>query len=219
VILRSLPHESSKIFLTFDDGPDAVSTPRILDLLARKRALATFFVIGEKAARSSEIVARMRSDGHAVGDHSSDHRYRNFFRGQRHLKIWLGRSARSEALHGGSVGFRPPAGILTPRLIKAAEESGIPLILWNERFYDAVWSWSASRARKSAATLKGGSIVLLHDRQSPARLEKFLATLEIYIDALRARGFEFACLTPARMMAKNLALSVTYTSHSETVPG
>jgi peptidoglycan/xylan/chitin deacetylase (PgdA/CDA1 family) len=200
MIVRSLPKREQEIFLTFDDGPDEVSTPRVLDVLASRGVRATFFVISQKAKRQSGLLNRMRHEGHAIGSHSADHAYHNFFRRGESLRRWVQGAERDLARLGiaPTAGFRPPAGIVTPPLRLLTEEIGLPLVLWNERFYDAVWPWTPSRARTSAARLAGGSIVLLHDRQSPRRLASFCRTLAEYIDLLEKRGFRFSSLEGLR---------------------
>jgi peptidoglycan/xylan/chitin deacetylase (PgdA/CDA1 family) len=202
MIIRALPEFSDRIFLTFDDGPDPLSTPAVLDVLKRQRVKATFFLVGDRIAAAPEIMRRLRSEGHAVGSHSPDHRYRNFFGSSRTMESWLarGNALLSDAGIADSVGFRPPAGVLTPPLREAAARMAMPIVLWNERFYDSVFPWTKARALKSAARLPGGSIILLHDRQPAGRLTSFCNALEIYIEALRARGFQFRAL--AREMFK-----------------
>ena len=59
--------------LTLDDGPDPETTPAVLDLLGRAGAKATFFLVGARAARHPELVARIAAEGHAVGNHGWDH--------------------------------------------------------------------------------------------------------------------------------------------------
>ena len=59
--------------LTFDDGPDPETTLAVLDLLGRVGAKATFFLVGARAARHPELVARIAAEGHAIGNHGWDH--------------------------------------------------------------------------------------------------------------------------------------------------
>ncbi|MGZ3721724.1 MAG: polysaccharide deacetylase family protein [Bdellovibrionales bacterium] len=206
MILRSMPSQSGKIFLTFDDGPDPVGTAAVLDVLARKKVPATFFLIAERVRAQRDLVQRIQDDGHAIGNHSLDHRYRNFFRGDSSLKTWLEKAEAefSNADIHDLAGFRPPAGIVTPRLKRVAADLDLEVILWNERFYDAVIPWGKSRALKSAAKIKSGSIVLLHDRQLTSRILRFCETLELYIDAIRARGLEFDRLTSASKLKMSI---------------
>lgn len=62
-----------KVALTFDDGPDARWTPRLLDILRDRKVRATFFVIGENALRHPELLRRMEREGHAIGNHTYSH--------------------------------------------------------------------------------------------------------------------------------------------------
>ena len=64
---------SGAAYLTFDDGPNPSVTPMLLDLLAKYRVKATFFVIGEKAERNPDLIARIVAEGHAIGEHSYRH--------------------------------------------------------------------------------------------------------------------------------------------------
>lgn len=196
MILRSLPGHGDSIFLTFDDGPDPIGTAAVLDVLRDRQVPATFFLIGNKIRHHIDLIERIKREGHAIGNHSWDHRYRNFFRGSSFLKTWITRTQDEFGSFGilESVGFRPPAGVLTPHLLKAADELNIPIILWNERFYDAVIPWTIKRAKKSASRISGGSIVLLHDRQAAHRISEFRSVLETYIDEVRSRGFRFSAL-------------------------
>ena len=194
--IPSAPGEEKTLYLTFDDGPDPVGTPRVLSLLREYDARATFFVVGRKAQSESDLLHRIQADGHGIGNHSDDHGYRAFFAGVRRMKDWVARSeSRIERLiEGRSVGFRSPAGVRTPELRRALRELSLPHVLWAERFYDSTRKWSRADALASLATARDGDIVLLHDAQKPENLETFLDTLRTYLDAGRAHGFLFRAL-------------------------
>ncbi|MGE4130719.1 MAG: polysaccharide deacetylase family protein [Bdellovibrionales bacterium] len=202
--IRRIQTDARFVHLTFDDGPDGNSTPAVLDILKRTKVRATFFLVADRARENPDLVKRILADGHAIGNHSVDHQTWHYFRGARHLKKWI-QSAAQEFRQMGidqTVGFRPPVGIVTPPLRQALLDLGEPLILWNERFYDAVFPWKKGSAENSARELVPGSIVLLHDRQPPDRLDDFLSVLEVYIAAIRARGFEFAPLKRGDLLAQ-----------------
>jgi peptidoglycan/xylan/chitin deacetylase (PgdA/CDA1 family) len=191
------------LYLTFDDGPDNFSTASVLDLLDRQQVRATFFVISEKVQQHSQLFERIKSTGHAVGNHSLDHRYSAFFKGKRALKNWIEQSESilKASLGEKTIGFRPPAGVQTPELYTVVRELGMPLVLWQTRFFDTTFTWTQRRALRSLKTARSGDIILLHDRQSLARLPKFLETLEAYILAAKSAGFEFDILT-RQLLAK-----------------
>jgi peptidoglycan/xylan/chitin deacetylase (PgdA/CDA1 family) len=196
-MLRRVPSHARSVFLTFDDGPDPVGTPAVLEILRKHGARATFFVVASKVKAHPELLREILRAGHAVGNHSLDHKYHHFFRGAERLKDWISSAEKELRKEGAApVGFRPPAGIVTPHLVRAARSLDSPLVMWNERFFDAVLPWGERRARRSAARLEGGSIVLLHDRQTAGRVNAFCKTLDTYLDCLKDRGLEFEPLTP-----------------------
>ncbi len=196
-MIRSLSNFERSVFLTFDDGPKGESTKRVLDVLAEKSVPATFFLIGKELGPQRGLVDRMVGEGHALGNHSWDHAYSNYFSSTERMKKWVTKvSDEFRRLDlPEAVGFRPPAGVVTPPVRRALSELREPLVLWNERFFDSVFEWGRARAERSARLLIGGSVVLLHDAQRPERIDGFCRTLEVYIDAVRARGFDFAPLT------------------------
>lgn len=178
------------IYLTFDDGPDPITTPLVLDVLARRGVSATFFVVAEQARRHNAILRSILAAGHAVGNHSLDHGYRHFFSGRAKMKEWIA-AAESEItrLTGApSVGFRPPAGVRTPELAWALRELKLPLVLWRKRFYDSTIRLTPARATRSLEDTPSGSIVLLHDRQRHRNRGSFLLALDAYLEEALAQG-------------------------------
>jgi peptidoglycan/xylan/chitin deacetylase (PgdA/CDA1 family) len=186
-----------RVFLTFDDGPDAF-TPEILDCLASHEARATFFVIGEKALAQRPLIAQVQKGGHAIGNHSWDHRYIYFFRREAQLKNWIADAHRrlGDLCGNDPIGFRSPAGVRTPPLGRALADLRIPLIHWSQRFFDTARLWTPDRAQRAVNRLSPGEIILLHDTQSPSRRPIFLKALEHFLRAGKARGFRFAPLLP-----------------------
>jgi peptidoglycan-N-acetylglucosamine deacetylase len=161
---------SPGILLTFDDGPDPDVTPRLLDLFDELAVRATFFVIGEKAARHGPILRRMLAAGHEVGDHSWDHTYCRFFQARSRLEAWIRRSQQQlEDLTGRPCfGFRSPAGVTTPPLIQTLRMLDLPLVHWNRRYFDTRFAFTPAKARGAAKRLHAGDVVLLHDGNSRA---------------------------------------------------
>jgi peptidoglycan/xylan/chitin deacetylase (PgdA/CDA1 family) len=185
------------VYLTFDDGPELSSTSAVLEILSKHQAKATFFLIAQRAREYRALVDHILREGHAIGDHSLDHRFRNYFRGYVRVRRWLeaGQTEwRDLGLDSQLVGFRPPAGMCTPPLLRAVNDLHWPVILWQKRFFDTVIPWSATRAVKSVAHLRGGEIILLHDRQAPQRVARFCRTLDQYLRAIQERGFELHAL-------------------------
>ncbi len=188
--------EGKVLHLTFDDGPDPRGTPRVLDLLDEFGAKATFFVIGERAKKNSELVRETLKRGHTIGNHSPDHRYSIYFSGRERLREWIaaGEHAIGEVTGAPTVGFRPPAGVRTPELARAARDLATPVILWKTRFYDTRFVPKPERLTRTLATSRSGDIVLFHDSQREDRLELFLASLRVYLEQTKAQSFTLRAL-------------------------
>lgn len=201
--VRRIESRDKILYLTFDDGPEPRSTPAVLEILSQKSVPATFFLIAQKARSFPDLSRRLIAEGHAIGNHSLDHGYRNFFSSRARLVQWI---VDAEEIFRGMkvepVGFRPPAGVVTPNLRRALAELDLPLVLWSTRFFDTRFMWTREKAAGVLGRLEAGGIVLLHDRQSPRRLATFLDTLAYFVDSARAQGFEFRrldrslCLSP-----------------------
>ncbi|MFI9245417.1 polysaccharide deacetylase family protein [Streptomyces sp. NPDC053086] len=153
------------IALTFDDGPDPVSTPRFLDALDELGVRATFFVVGEHVVRHPAVIRETVRRGHELGVH-----------GWRHDRPWRPAFARDaeevartvRAVHDLTghrpLWYRPPYGILTMSRWRAARRAGLRTVLWSAWGRD----WTAGATPESvrarvAADLRGGGTVLLHD--------------------------------------------------------
>ena len=194
-ISKISPHEKC-VFLSFDDGPDPLWTPKVLEILKKYQAKATFFLIGEKLERSSLLIERMLREGHALGDHSWDHSYSHFF-SRESLVPWLEKSQKNFVDKCGTnpVGFRPPAGVVTPPLLELAEKQGFDVFLWKHRFYDRLFPLSNFQIKKTMANIESGDILLLHDAPPLIRAWRHLTQLEVLLGALKARGFEMRALS------------------------
>jgi peptidoglycan/xylan/chitin deacetylase (PgdA/CDA1 family) len=188
-----------EVLLTFDDGPSAPATGRILDVLREKRVKAVFFVCGSAARRHPELVRRMAAEGHEVGNHTDTHPYLYLMsradiagqldRTQATLESILGRKPRL---------FRPPYGVRWFPLRGLLAERGLTMMLWTDRAYDGRLGASGIVAA-SLKTLRPGAILLLHDGDEAREAGDRSATAEALpaiIDGARAKGLVFASPDP-----------------------
>jgi peptidoglycan-N-acetylglucosamine deacetylase len=145
--------------LTFDDGPDPDDTPPVLDILARHGARATFFLVGERAARYPEIVARIRAEGHAVGNHSWDHPSLPRLTGRAIVE----QLRRTEAVLGRSRLMRPPYGDQSLASYLHSRRLGHTVVTWSAVGLDWTDVPTAEIEARLVAGLGPGAILLLHD--------------------------------------------------------
>jgi len=187
------PARRRAVALTFDDGPDPIHTPRILDTLAPYHARATFFIVGERAQKHPEIVRAIAAGQHEVGNHTFTHPH-----------LWLRSPRQTEreitqcadvvtALTGQAPRyFRPPWGKFNWAAYRHAARLGEMRVLWSLRAEG--WLPTASPdaiVRTIIRRLHPGAIIDLHDgggvSGTPARTAQALPQL---LDALRAYGYQ-----------------------------
>lgn len=179
-----------EVWLTFDDGPDPVTTPILLEGLARHGVRAGFFLIGEKARRHPELVRAIAAGGHLIGNHSQTHPAGRFW-SLPPKAMWQEiagcQQTLTELLGSPPTLFRPPVGHHNPFVWPPLQALGLKMILWNCRGYDAVHQDSVAVLRRLAAGLKPGAIVLLHEGRADAG-----ALLEGLLQCLAERGLTAA---------------------------
>lgn len=190
------PGRRPLVALTFDDGPDPEATPRVLEVLSRHGARATFFVIGERAARHPEVIAAIARAGHQIESHSHRHSWWTAFTPRRRLAAELQAAQAVIAAASGRAPrwLRPPIGILSPEVVAAARLVGLRLCAWSCKARDGLAGTSVAAAlTRLRAGLYPGAILLLHDaaepRPGPARPRPPIApaVLEILLPELAAR--------------------------------
>jgi len=156
--------DARSIALTFDDGPSPVSTPLILDLLARHNLQATFFVIGEKAAQYPGLIGRILAEGHTIGNHSWNHDSFLMLRSERKLRQDIHRTQEILKKFGiQPLVFRPPVGITNSRLGKVLVAEGLLAIMFSCRACDRGNRNVHDLSGKILRRLQPGHIIMLHD--------------------------------------------------------
>lgn len=159
--VASVATQASIAALTFDDGPDPDATPAVLDILARHRARATFFMVGRMAQRHPRTMAEVVRAGHAVGNHSWGHRALSSLPPrERRSEIRAGHQAL--APHAARL-LRPPYGAMNRRLSLDAWRLGHTVVAWSVDVGDWWNPDAAAMADGLARRVTAGSIVLLHD--------------------------------------------------------
>jgi peptidoglycan/xylan/chitin deacetylase (PgdA/CDA1 family) len=202
VVSRLAPGEPV-IALTFDDGPDPVFTPRILDVLAAHRARATFFVLGERASRHPELIERMHREGHTVGTHTQHHRLRFHFGSpayvQREIEDAI--AVVAAVLPAPPVLFRPPQGLRTPCFASGWRRTrGLTCVMWSVRGLDSFATTPAAIVERVKKRLEPGAIVTLHDGTGlggGTDREPTLAALTTLLAECEARGLRCVALSDA----------------------
>src|SRR6476646_3056499 len=180
------------IAMTFDDGPSAKLTPKLLELLAAHHIKATFFLIGQNVAENPEIVAREAREGHEIANHSWSHP--NLAKmsddGVRGQLRKTDEAIRSAAGIGPTL-LRPPYGSITARQKKwLSQEFGYKIVLWDVDPLD--WRRPGARVvcNRIVKNTRAGSIVLAHDIH-PGTIE----AMPCVLNQLEAKGFKFVTVS------------------------
>jgi peptidoglycan-N-acetylglucosamine deacetylase len=159
-----------QIALTIDDGPNPDVTPRVLDVLDRFDARATFFCIGEVARRYPQVVEAIVARGHAVENHSLRHRHNFSLLGPGALQreIEGAQQTLTEISGTAPLFFRAPAGLRNPFLEPVLCRLGLHLASWTRRGFDTRTRDAAVVSQRLLRGLAARDILLLHDGH-PAR--------------------------------------------------
>jgi peptidoglycan/xylan/chitin deacetylase (PgdA/CDA1 family) len=204
IVATFLPHSSfylpvisrgisgrNAVALTFDDGPDPLTTPGLLRLLSKHGCKATFFVTGNRASANPELIREILRQGHTVGNHSYSHDFLFALRGtKRLLKEIESTEGILENFGIRCLAFRPPVGISGPRLREVLRNREVRVIGFSCRALDGGNRWISRLSKRILKRVRADDIVLLHDvRPKDARLlPLWLKEVESLLLGLEATG-------------------------------
>jgi peptidoglycan/xylan/chitin deacetylase (PgdA/CDA1 family) len=187
------------IYLTFDDGPNPVWTPAILSLLEEAGAHASFFVIGENAARWPLLVRQEAADGDTVGDHTWTHPDLNDLSASAvDAELATDKSLIAELTGVTPTLWRPPYEDFDPSVVEIASRLGMKMQLWSNTTGDWQLPGTEVIVSRVMSALHNGMVVLLHDGGGYTRAET-VAAVAILIPELEAAGYRIAALPPQGM--------------------
>lgn len=182
------------IALTFDDGP-CMQTEKIIEILDKYNAKATFFCIGKNILTHKKLIKTMSDKGYEIGNHSYFHS--NFFPLKKTKKIKAEIEKTNDEIER-IIGkknklFRPPFGVTNPNIACATKQTKMKVIGWSIRSYDTSIKSNKRLNRRIIKQIKKGKIILLHDT-SP----KIINTLENILKYLQKENYQ--ALTVSQLM-------------------
>jgi len=182
------------IYLTFDDGPSRTYTPQVLALLARYRAHATFFIVGQNGRVDSDLLKAIKAGGNLLGNHTYDHPFlADLSRAQ--VRSELQRTEKVLGARGGPC-MRPPFGSVDRITRSETARLGLHLVMWDIDPRD----WSRPGVKHISSFILNqaypGAIVLMHD--GGLKRSQTVAALDIVLRGLSQRGYHFATLPACR---------------------
>jgi peptidoglycan-N-acetylglucosamine deacetylase len=197
-VIRSFRTAEPEVWLTIDDGPSPAHTVKILDLLDRFDARATFFVIGKRAEEYPHLITEILSRGHAIANHTYTHPSGMFWAaGPARIGAeidlcaeWL-RSAPNRPARL----FRAPAGHKNLFVHPELARRGLALIGWTVRGLDTVQRETGLVADRVLRMARPGAVILLHEGHRVAKDPEFNPRcLELILSGLAERGYR--CVIP-----------------------
>lgn len=194
IIIKNGDDKEKLLALTFDDGPDEVFTPQILDILKKYDVKATFFVMGQKVEYNKNIIKREFEEGHEIGNHT----YTHINVSKQSYDTILNEITKTQESIKSITGvepkvFRPPYRAVSKDMCKIIKDKNMNIVLWS--YVDAK-DWQSpgtySIVRTIEEGVKNGCIILLHD-YNKIRNEKSqtIEALEVMIPDLLQKGYRF----------------------------
>ncbi len=193
---RHLRRDRKIVALTFDDGPDPVRTPALLDALAEAHAPATFFLLGDAVEMHPAVVTRMAAEGHELGNHTYCHRYLPLAR-SRSVEREIAKTDAAIQRATGQVPrvARPPWGGRSPWTVRAFARVAKRLVLWDLNSFDWKGKPAADVVARVLERIRPGSIILMHEARDGG--EETIEAVRILIPQLRARGYQLVTVSDA----------------------
>jgi len=190
-IMSSGNSGKSAVAITFDDGPDPVSTPAVLELLSKHKICATFFVTGKKASENPGLIKEILARGHTVGNHSYSHDNLIMFKSSNTLIKEIESAQDILGKFGITpLAFRPPVGITNPRLGKVLDKAGMYNLNFSCRAVDGGNRWIKNLSERILRRVHPDAIVALHDvkPRDDTLFSYWLNEIDLIFSGIREKG-------------------------------
>ncbi len=191
-LLWNADRSSKCIYLTFDDGPIPIVTPFVLNILKQYNAKATFFCIGDNVNKHPDVFEQVKTDGHAIGNHTYNHLKGWVTDDQTYLENFI----KADKLLDTKL-FRPPYGRMKTSQVKLLQNAkpGLQAVMWNILSADFDANITPERCLDNVIkNTKNGDIVLFHD--SLKARERMQYALPRALEIWSGQGYSFNPLAP-----------------------
>lgn len=154
--------KQGEVSFTFDDGPHPDVTPKVLDVLREANVKAAFFVIGKNAEQHPELVRQIVDEGHVVGNHTYNHAY-VFSKAAAEKQVIEGQEVIEKIIGKKPAYFRPPFGVMNPKIANAVKKEKCAIVGWDLRSQDGRIRTKEATVKRVKAHLKKATVLLFHD--------------------------------------------------------
>ncbi|MER7249375.1 polysaccharide deacetylase family protein [Kribbella sp. NPDC000426] len=188
------PLPTKYVVLTFDDGPDAEYTPKVLDILAKYDAKATFFEVGQNVRKHPELTKRIHAAGHSVENHTWTHADLRKLSAAAFRQQVVSTDQVIRAQIGSTPGcLRPPYGGVSAAVRQRAKALGKDLVVWTVDSRDWTKPGTTAIVQRVIKNVHSGSVILMHD--GGGNRSQTVAALPAILKTLKAQGYGFRTLT------------------------
>lgn len=193
-IIWDIQTKEKVVALTFDDGPHPKYTQQVLDLLKKYEAKGTFFVVGQLAEKSPEVVLRMYEDGHELANHTYTHPFTKSV--SKIVKEIKETNDTIYSITGYSPNlFRPVEGYYTDDMVDKVVKDGYKIVMWS--WHQDTEDWKNPGVNTIVNTvlngIKEGDVVLFHD--GGGNREQTVKALEEILPELKKQGYKFITIS------------------------
>jgi peptidoglycan/xylan/chitin deacetylase (PgdA/CDA1 family) len=180
------------VALTFDDGPDPLTTPELLRLLKKHRASGTFFVTGHRVVRYPQLAKDIIAQGHGLANHSFHHDMLGAFRSTPTMQHEIGATQRAlRDLGIVALAYRPPMGITSPRLRRVMQKEGMFVVNFSCRAWDGGNRRIRNMSRRILKRVRANDILLLHDNLAePSLFSHWAGEVDLILKGIPEKGLE-----------------------------
>jgi len=191
-VIYSINTDQPVVALTIDDGPDETYSRKILDLLKKYHAHATFFIITDRIPGNEEVLQRMVEEGHEIGNHLTEDEPSIKLTNQQ-FEQELIQSDKILSQFGEIVWIRPGSGWFNDEMLETIDKHGYHLALGSVYPYDPQIGLAWYSAKYVLWKAKPGAVIVLHDYEN--RGKRTVAALEEILPQLEDRGFQVVTLS------------------------
>lgn len=180
------------VALTFDDGPDPLTTPELLRLLKKYQVSGTFFVTGHRVVSYPQLTREILAQGHSLANHSFHHDMWGAFRSFQTMMQEIGATQRALKDFGVvALAYRPPMGITSPRLRRVLQQKGMFVVNFSCRAWDGGNRRIRNLSRRVLKQVRANDILLLHENLPRNSLfTHWSAEMDLVLKGIHEKGLE-----------------------------
>jgi polysaccharide deacetylase family sporulation protein PdaB len=195
-VVWNVKTDQKLVALTFDDGPNPIYTPQVLDVLKQYDAKATFFVLGKRVQMYPQIAIREVNEGHEIANHTYDHHFlKNVSPEKLKDEIEQTQEIIFDITEQTPHVFRPPGGFYNQSLLELAKEDRFTVVMWS--WYQDTKDWRKPGVDKIVhsvlSNIHNGDIILFHDLEGDC--SQTVEALKVVLPELKKQGYQFLTVT------------------------